>query len=134
MPDINDLHKFYEANLPEYERKDIARVSRFFVQEIGMPAKKPIKWALIAFDKLKRFVTYDWQGFEEIRTKKIYDKPTVSIPKESPKPKEKKKEYGKCPRKGCKGHFIKKQNRSDKSFFLGCSTWPKCSNTKPLLD
>lgn len=128
MPDVNDLHRFYEANVPGYERRDLVKVNKFFIEEMGENGKKPLKTALAKFDSLKSFVAFAWYGWDSIRTKKL---PPESSYVENPT--KKKKVVGeRCECKG--GQLVKKQNRADKSFFWGCSRWPKCNNTKPFLD
>jgi hypothetical protein len=131
MPDINDIHRFYEANLPGYQRRDIVRCNKAFLLVWGKPAKKPVSEVLWLFESFKEFVVFDWQGEGEIRTQKLPLEPISEQPKRNDKKKKgKRKIYGKCK---CGGEMVKRQNRSDKSYFLGCSTWPKCTNTKPLL-
>lgn len=38
----------------------------------------------------------------------------------------------KCPRDGCNGTLIIRQNRSSGHHFLGCERWPDCSHTESL--
>lgn len=125
MPDINDIHRFFEINLPGYQRRDNLEVIKFFLREIGLTGKKPIKSFLAHFQELKEFVCYEWLGENEINDKK--PQPVTHIPKE--KKRKKKEIIGRCK---CGGNMVKRQNRTDKSFFLGCSNWPKCTNTKPF--
>lgn len=66
MPDINDIHKFYEANLPGYKRKDILRINKEFLCLAGIPSKKIIKGVLNHFQDVKEYVCYDWLGNDEI--------------------------------------------------------------------
>jgi uncharacterized protein (DUF3820 family) len=68
MPDINDIHKFYEANIPGYQRSDILKLNKAFLKELGYSEAKPIKNVLIHFEKVKQFAVFEWQGEEEIRT------------------------------------------------------------------
>lgn len=126
MPDINDIHRFFEGNLPEYQRKDNLEVMRFFLRQIGLTGKKPIKSFLRNFHELKEFVVFDWLGQDEINDNK--PQPVTHIPKE--KKRKKKDTFGKCK---CGGNMVKRKNRNDNSLFLGCSNWPKCTNTKPFL-
>lgn len=123
MPSIHDIHHFYEANLPGYKRRDVAVCNRFFLGLMGKPCRKPQNEVLIFWDSFRWFVVRDWLGGDEIKTK--------PLPAEQQPPK---KEYGKCDKKRCGGDMVKRQNRSEKNYFLGCSNWPKCNNTKPLLD
>ena|SRR5688572_3007005 len=126
MPDINDIHRFYEANLPGYERKDLVRINKFFLAEMKLVAKKPISAVLNNWDRFKRFVAIDWFGWDEIGSQKLLPEPILR-----PNKGIKIQEYGKC---NCGGFMVKRQNREDKSYFLGCSMYPKCKKTKPLLD
>lgn len=118
MPDIVDIHKFFEANLPGYQRRDDLACIRFFLEQTGKSIKKPIKTFLAHFQEMKEFVCYDWQG-EEISDRK----PVKSVQGKGDG-------LGRC---NCGGHMIKKKNRADGSLFLGCSRYPKCKNTKPYL-
>ncbi len=70
MPDINDLHKFYEANLPDYERKDLNDVNRFFLELAGLSNPKPLKTIFSNWKRFKAFVCHDWQGQHEQSPKK----------------------------------------------------------------
>lgn len=127
MADVNDLHRFYESNVPGYERRDLVRVNRFFVEQMGIISKKPIKDALARLNQLKPFVAFDWYGWDAIGTKKLPPEETIVH-----NPTKKKKEVLEpC---GCGGHLIKRQNSVDKSFFWGCSRYPKCTKTKPFLE
>lgn len=129
MLDTNDLHRFYEANIPDYERRDFLRISKFFVKQMQLPGKRPIKTISNNFQRFREFVAFDWFGWDEIGTKKLIEvAPTGTRPEGV---KKKKKDYGRCV---CGSFMVKRQNRSDRSYFLGCSRWPKCTNTKPLLD
>lgn len=92
---------------------------------MGKPCKKPQNEVLASWDSFRWFVVRDWQGEDEIRTKKLVG---------SDKPEFKKVIGKKCDNPKCGGMMRKKQNRSDKSFFWGCTNWPKCSNTKPFLN
>ena len=38
----------------------------------------------------------------------------------------------KCPKDGCGGTLIVRQNRTTKQHFLGCERWPECDHTEPL--
>lgn len=38
----------------------------------------------------------------------------------------------KCPKNGCNGMLIIRQNRRTKHHFLGCENWPDCDFTEPL--
>jgi ssDNA-binding Zn-finger/Zn-ribbon topoisomerase 1 len=38
----------------------------------------------------------------------------------------------KCPKEGCNGTLIIRQNRTTKQHFLGCERWPECDHTEPL--
>lgn len=67
MPDINDIHRFFEANLPKYQRRHNLEIIKFFVKEAGLGDKKPIKTFLDNFRYLKEFVVYEWIGVSEIR-------------------------------------------------------------------
>lgn len=118
MADIVDIHKFFEANLPGYQRKDSLTCIRFFLEQARLPYKKPIKSFLANFPYLKHFVTEMWQGVE------------ISENRPHNKPQKKPDGFGKC---SCGGRYIKRQNRADRSFFLGCTRYPKCRNTKPYL-
>lgn len=126
MPSIVDIHSFYEANLAGYKRADLIQVNKGVLKEMGLPAKKPVNEVLNKFQEFKEFVVFDWMGFNEIRTEKLPPEPIHKRKKTN----KKRKEFGKCK---CGGEMVKRQNRSDKSYFLGCSRWPKCTNTKPLL-
>lgn len=117
MPDINSIHKFYESNLPGYERKDVFEVNRFFLQQIGMPGKNVISEAVMNFDRFRKFICDEWHGTE------------ISYKKNKL---EKEYEYGRCKAPSCSGHMIKRHNRRDGSPFLGCSRYPKCNYTQPL--
>lgn len=121
MPDINDIHRFYEANLPSYKRKHIIECNKFFLSQMEVFWKKPINDVLNRFNDFKKFVVFDWLGEKEIRTKKMT---YVGIPLE-PLPR-----HEKCT---CGGHLVERRNRSDGSKFLGCSRYPKCKNTAPVL-
>lgn len=66
MPDVNDIHIFYEANLPEYKRKDLVEVNRFFLELMGI-TKKPIASVLKHFQSFKELVCFEWLGNDEIR-------------------------------------------------------------------
>lgn len=129
MLNLNELHRFYEANVPGYLRCDILRISKFFLSEMALPNRKPYKQIDTNFKGFKEFVAFDWFGWEEIGTKKMIElvpagtKPTGG--------KKRKREFGRCK---CGGFMVKRQNREERTYFLGCSTWPKCKNTKPLLD
>jgi len=118
MPDINDIHRFFEANLPGYQRKDNLAVMRFFLSQSGHSYKKPIKTFLKNFLRMKEFVCYDWQG-EEVRNTPLQNKPTTYG---NPKSKSEK-----CK---CGGKMVVRENRKDGSLFYGCSKWPKCTITK----
>ena len=65
MPDINDIHRFFEANLQGYQRRDNLEVIRFFVKQIGCPDKKPIKTFLSNFQYIREFVCFEWLGEDE---------------------------------------------------------------------
>jgi len=122
MPTVHDIHSFYEANLPGYQRRHLPQCNRFFLELMGKPCKKPQNEVLIFWNDFRQFVVFDWLGESEISTHKIIS---------NTQKKKKKHIYGKCE---CGGLMIKRQNRSDKSYFLGCDNWPKCSKTKPLLN
>jgi hypothetical protein len=122
LADINDIHRFYEANLPGYKRKHVIECNKFFLGEMGEFWKKPINDVLNKFDKFKRFVCFDWHGAREIRTKRL------------PPQEEQKSSFSITEPCSCGGHMVKRQNRSDHSFFYGCSRYPKCKNTQPYLD
>lgn len=112
MPDINDLHKFYEANLPEYDRADISDVNKFFLDQMGFNTKKPIKVILNNLQQFKRYVCNTWQGqpiFPDMIEKPV--------------------SYGFC---SCGGAMIRRQNKQKGNYFLGCSNFPGCRNTQPL--
>jgi hypothetical protein len=125
MLNINEIHGFYEANMPGYERKDFLVISKFFVEEMKLPGKKPLKAIWNNYQSFKEFVCFDWFGWDEIGTKKL------SPENKKPKGKKKHRDYGKCK---CGGFMVRKQNRETKEHFLGCSTYPKCRNTKPLIE
>ena len=36
-----------------------------------------------------------------------------------------------CPQAGCNGMLIRRKNKIDGSFFLGCTNYPKCRYTQP---
>ena len=38
----------------------------------------------------------------------------------------------KCPKDGCNGTLIIRQNRRTKHHFLGCENWPCCDHTEGL--
>lgn len=66
MPDINHIHFFYKANIPEYKEKDIHRLNKFFLEAAGFPSKKSLKKFLLYFNDMKEFICYEWFGLEEI--------------------------------------------------------------------
>ena len=68
MPDINDIHGFYEANLPEYQRRHIIEGNKFFLALMAIPIQKPINAVIHNFQKFKEFVCFQWQGYKEIKT------------------------------------------------------------------
>lgn len=120
MPDINDIHKFFEANLPGYRRRDNLSVMRFFLQQIGLTGKKPIRAFLAHFRELKEFVCFEWEGVETIQNK----------PPQAAKTQGGGDGYGRC---SCGGFMVKRKNRADGSLFLGCNRWPKCNKTNHYL-
>lgn len=122
MPDLNDLHRFYEANLSEYKRKDLVAVTAFFVEQIGANKGKPLREALKNWKRLRQFVAIEWQGAAEISNKPL---PVVRNQVAAPV----KEDYGACP---CGGRMVKRQNATKKNYFLGCSNYPKCKNTNSL--
>lgn len=85
MPDINDIHRFFESNLPEYQRRHNLEIIRFFVKEAGLGDKKPIKTFLDNFKYLKEFVVYEWIGASEIRGE--------PLPKVKPESRQQKKKH-----------------------------------------
>lgn len=121
MADIYEIHKFYEANLPEYQKKHVLRVTKAFLQLLGWATRKP--YSILKGDKwkeFKHFVCVDWQG------QAIRSNPEKSVPEKVPV---KKHEFGLC---SCGGYFVERQNKQKGNFFLGCSRYPKCKNTKTL--
>lgn len=71
MPDINDIHKFYEANIPEYKRRHVVELNRFLLGKMGLLDKKPINEVLKNFEWFKEWVCFEWQGYDEVRTNKL---------------------------------------------------------------
>lgn len=71
MPDINDIHKFYESNISGYQRSDLLRCNKFFLQLMDIPTKKPIKMVLIHWEKFKTFISIDWLGSHEMGIKPL---------------------------------------------------------------
>lgn len=118
MPDVNDLHRFYESNLPEYKRMDLISVTKSFLKLMGKSAKKPFKAALNNFQDFKRFVAVEWQG-AEISTERLPVE-HVAAPEN---------EHGAC---HCGGRMVKRRNAKKGNYFLGCSNYPRCKNTENL--
>jgi hypothetical protein len=118
MPDVNELHRFYECNLPEYQRRDLVAVTAFFVGLIKGDKGHPLRAALKNWDRFRWFVVRDWQGGAEIAHKKL--PPSIEA---APV------DHGRCP---CGGRMVKRVNRAKGNFFLGCSKYPKCKNTQTL--
>lgn len=131
MLNLNELHRFYESNIPGYERKDVLRISRFFLSQMKIAAKKPYIQIEKYFDRFKEFVAVDWFGWDEIGTKKMPPIPVATGTKPRKGKKNKGRKYRQCK---CGGFMVRKQNRETKEYFLGCSTYPKCRNTKPLME
>ncbi len=71
MPDINDIHRFFECNLPEYKRRDVLEVTKFFLLQMGLGTQKPFKKTISRFKSFKDFVCFSWLGEKEIRTTTI---------------------------------------------------------------
>lgn len=120
--DVNDLHKFYEANLPEYERRDVLIVTRFFLRTMGEPDNKPYGRAGEIWLKFRDFVALKWQGVK-ISTKKI-ETDSKDLPVGL-------SQYGFC---DCGGKMVKRQNKAKGNFFLGCTRYPKCTYTEELVE
>lgn len=120
MPDVNDIHRFYEANLPGYERSDILQVTRFFIELMGLDGRKPYKSAWKNWKRFKKFVCMDWQGTAE-------KPPGYTIQSDEEMHKNLKKLYCQC------GGVMKVRiNSKDGSKFLGCSKYPRCKQTQNL--
>lgn len=112
-PDINDIHKFYECNVPDYQRKDILECNKFFLPMIGQGTKNLIKTVLHNFDRFKKFVAIEWMGYDEIKTASVFQI--------------KEKQVDRC---SCGGRMFIRRNSKDGSKFYGCSNYPKCKITK----
>lgn len=69
MPNHADIHKFFENNLPGYQRKDDLKTMRFFLEQTGLSTKKPIKEFLANFKYLNEWICFEWLGEDEIKTK-----------------------------------------------------------------
>jgi hypothetical protein len=109
---VNEIHAFLEANLPGYERKDQLKVCEFFLDMMGLPVHMPLRNVALYFDNFKKFVCIDWQGQEE---RQYTVQPTG---------------HGQCV---CGGTFKKRKNSRDNTFFLGCSNYPLCKNTREFV-
>jgi hypothetical protein len=113
---VKDLHVFLENNLPQYQRRDLVAVCKFYLLTRTKDDRKPLKRTIDRIQDFKKFICLDWQGVEINNSKR---------------PKQNKPEpvYGACT---CGGIFVKRTNRSDGGEFLGCSNFPTCRKTKQL--
>lgn len=114
MIGINDVHKFLEENLPDYERRDIIQICKFYLKQRKAPTKKMLVGVYSRFKDFKRFIVYDWQGFEAdgMAKKTFVPKPKVYCT--------------------CKAKMVVRTNRETGDKFYGCSTYPRCKETKDL--
>lgn len=78
MADVNDIHLFYEANVPGYQRKDMLALNKFFLELMGIQGK-PIANVLKHFDWFKNVVCVEWHGTE------VQDKPAPKASQQIPK-------------------------------------------------
>lgn len=112
MVGINDVHAFLERNLPEYERRHIVQICKFYLQQRKISDKKPLATTYCRWQDFKRFILWDWQGLEQ-------EGGAVKVFVHAPKV------YCTC---GAK--MIIRVNRESKEKFYGCSKYPKCRETK----
>lgn len=122
MTTIMDIHVFLECNLPEYERRDVLRVLKFYVSEEYGSTKRPIVRTLSNFQRFKVWITKDLQGIEKISNKKL--------PKVKPDSHEEDDEP--LQRCKCGSHMVIRTNREKGNKFYGCSNYPECRNTLPI--
>lgn len=109
MADIIDIHLFLEANLPEYERKDILVIVKQVVEWMGGFTVKPYVQVLRNFQGFKDFICIEWQGVSEKPSAAATMKPIL--------------------RCNCGGRMLKRRNQKEGNYFYGCSNYPRCRNT-----
>lgn len=126
MPDVNDIHLFLEANLCEYQRRDMLKVLKFWARERGIGEKKPIVKTLKYFEDFQEFIAEDWQGLEVLKPGQDPRPEKIKV-NSGPKNSNLKGEV--CP---CGGRLVARTRKSDGHPFWGCNRYPKCNRTKNI--
>lgn len=83
MRNLKDIHLFYEANLEGYVRKDVIKVTEFFLSLMGFDCGNAGRIAKENFNQLKEFICFEWLGADEIRIRPLKPEPEEKIKKES---------------------------------------------------
>jgi hypothetical protein len=113
---VKDLHVFLENNLPQYQRRDVVAVCKFYLVTRTKDDRKPLKRTMDRIQDFKQFICLDWQGVPINTSKKA--------PQKKIEP-----EFGFC---HCGGILTLRTNRQDGNKFLGCLNYPKCKRTQSI--